>query len=101
MPPVTLEMLRKRAEFVRTGGRGSVRRTVKAVHRSNGDDKKVQSVLKRLNVAPFSEVDNAVLYRQDGTAFYFEKPKVQASMQSQCFVVTGAYDVKDASEIPS
>ncbi|CBH17970.1 transcription factor btf3, putative [Trypanosoma equiperdum] len=101
MPSITQETLRRRAEFVRTGGRGSVRRTVKVAHRNTGDDKKVQQVLKRLNVSPFNDVDDAVLYRHDGTAYYFEKPKVQASMQSQCFVVSGAYDVKEASEVPS
>ncbi|RNF13889.1 basic transcription factor 3a [Trypanosoma conorhini] len=99
MPSITQETLRKRAEFVRTGGRGSVRRTVKAAHRNTGDEKKVQSVLKRLGVTPFNEIDEVVFYRQDGSVYFFEKPKVQASMQSHCFVVAGAYDVKDASEV--
>ncbi|ORC91460.1 basic transcription factor 3a [Trypanosoma theileri] len=99
MPAITQEMLRKRAESVRTGGRGSVRRTVKAVHRSSGEDKKVQGVLKRLGVTPFNDIDEAIFYRQDGSVFFFDKPKVQASMQSQCFVVSGPYDVKDASEV--
>ncbi|EAN85389.1 putative transcription factor btf3 [Trypanosoma cruzi] len=99
MPNITQETLRKRAEFVRTGGRGSIRRTVKAAHRNTGDEKKVQSVLKRLGVTPFNEIDEAIFYRQDGSVYYFDKPKVQASMQSHCFVVSGPYDVKEASEI--
>ncbi|KEG07637.1 basic transcription factor 3a [Trypanosoma grayi] len=99
MPAITQEMLRKRAEFVRTGGRGSVRRTVKTAHRTTGDEKKVQTVLKRLGVTPFNEIDEAIFYRQDGSVFFFDKPKVQASMQSQCFVVSGPYETKDASEV--
>ncbi|CCW61168.1 unnamed protein product [Phytomonas sp. EM1] len=96
--PVTQEQLRKRAELVRTGGKGSVRRTVKAHHRSSGDDKKVQGTLRRLGVTPFNDIDEATFYRQDGTSYYFSKPKVQASMQTQCFVVSGDYEVRTAEE---
>ncbi|EPY35206.1 nascent polypeptide-associated complex subunit beta [Strigomonas culicis] len=95
----TLDQLKKRAEVVRTGGKGSVRRTTKAHHKSTGDDKKVQGVLRRLGVSPFSDIDEAVLYRADGSTFYFAKPRVQASMQNQCFVVSGDYEVKSAEEV--
>lgn len=84
-------MLQKRAESVRTGGPGSVRRTTKVHHKSSGDDKKIQGVLRRLGVSPFSEVDEAVFYRQDGSQMVFEKPKVQAAVHNQCFVVAGEY----------
>lgn len=99
MPPVTEEQLRKRAAMVRTGGKGSVRRTVKAHHKSSGgDDKKVQSTLRRLGVTPFNDIDEAVMYRQDGSALYFASPKVQASMQTQCFVISGDYETMSAQE---
>eukprot|EP00796_Vickermania_ingenoplastis_P008146 gene8146-5678_t len=100
MTGVTADILAKRAELVRTGGKGSVRRTTKAHHKSSaGDDKKIQGVLRRLGVAPFSDVDEAIFYRQDGTVMQFEKPKVQAAVQSQCFVVSGEYTVKQESEL--
>ena len=92
-------MLEKRAAAVRTGGKGSVRRTVKAHHKSSGDDKKVQGTLKKLGVAPINEIDEAFFIRQDGSAYVFQKPKVQASMQSQCFVVSGSYETKSAAEL--
>lgn len=98
MPPVTEDQLRKRAELVRTGGKGSMRRTVKAHHKSTGDDKKVQSTLRRLGVTPFNEIDEVVFYKEDGNAMYFNKPKVQASMQTQCFVVSGEYETMPAKE---
>lgn len=96
---VTIDQLKKRAEMVRTGGKGSVRRTSKAHHKSSGDDKKIQGVLRRLGVSPFSDVDEALFYRQDGTVMQFSKPRVQAAVQNQCFVVSGDYTVKQASEM--
>ncbi|KAG5490268.1 hypothetical protein JKF63_00388 [Porcisia hertigi] len=97
--PITQDQLKRRAEMVRTGGKGSMRRTTKAHHKSTGDDKKVQVTLRRLGVTPFSDIDEALFYRQDGSAMYFCKPKVQASMQTQCFVVSGDYDVRPAEEV--
>lgn len=101
MPAITPDMLQKRAELVRTGGRGSVRRTMKAHHKNSGDDKKVQGTLRRLGVTPFNDIDEVVFYRQDGSTFFFNKPRVQASMQTQCFVVSGDYEVKSAEEVDS
>lgn len=94
--PVTLEQLKKRAELVRTGGKGSVRRTIKAHHKNSGDEKKIQGTLRRLGVTPFDDINEAVIHRQDGSSFNFTKPKVQASMQSQCFVISGDYEVRSA-----
>jgi nascent polypeptide-associated complex subunit beta len=101
MPAITItkELLEKRAAAVRTGGKGSVRRTVKAPHKSSGDDKKVQGTLKKLGVAPINEIDEAYFIRNDGSAYFFANPKVQASMQSQCFVVSGSYETKSAAEM--
>lgn len=97
--PITQEQLRKRAELVRTGGKGSVRRTVKAHHKNTGEDKKVQNTIRRLGVTPLNDIDEAIFHRQDGSSFHFTKPKVQASTQTQCFVVSGDYQVKEAGEV--
>lgn len=100
MPTMTKELLEKRMAAVRTGGRGTVRRTVKAVHKnSSADDKKVSGVLKKLGVSPIAEIDEAFFFRTDGSAYIFKNPKVQASMQSQCFVVSGNYDTKPLAEL--
>ena len=99
MPGITIEQLEKRAAAVRLGGKGSVRRTVKAPHKTTGDDKKVQATLKKLGVTPINEVDEAFFIRADGSAMYFPNPKVQASMQSQCFVVAGNYESKMPAEV--
>ena len=101
MVTITKEMLEKRAAAVRTGGPGTVRRTVKAAHKtSSNDNKQIQGALKKLGVTPLGETEEAFFFRSDNTMFHFKNPKVQTSMQSQCFVVSGAYDIK-TSEAPS
>jgi nascent polypeptide-associated complex subunit beta len=94
------ELLEKRMGAARIGGPGTVRRTVKVAHKnSTGDDKKVQNTLKRLGVAPVSEIDEAYFFKTDNTAMFFRNPKLQASMHSQCFVVSGPYETKSFKDI--
>ena len=101
MPTITKEMLEKRAASVRTGGKGTMRRTTKAIHKpsSGAGESKVQSTLKRLGVSPVSDVSEAIMYKADGSVMTFKQPKVQASMQSQCFVITGNYETKTMAEL--
>jgi|EP00343_Euplotes_focardii_P009775 nascent polypeptide-associated complex subunit beta len=98
--PITKEMLEKRAAAVRTGGKGTVRRTTKAAHKSNvNDNKQIQGALKKLGVTPLGETEEAYFFRTDGTAYCFKNPKVQTSMQSQCFVVAGNYETKSMKDM--
>eukprot|EP00742_Colponemidia_sp_Colp-10_P011670 GILJ01012997.1.p1 GENE.GILJ01012997.1~~GILJ01012997.1.p1 ORF type:complete len:117 (-),score=40.39 GILJ01012997.1:48-398(-) len=99
MPAVTKELLEKRAAAVRTGGKGTVRRTTKAAHRGGAEDSKVTNTLKKLGVQPMPDIDEVTFMKNDGSAFLFTKPKVQAAMQSQCFVVSGQYENKSAAEM--
>ena len=97
---MTREKLEEMAAAIRTGGKGSVRRTVKVHHKpAGGDDKKVQGTLKKLGVTPVNDIDEAVFVKNDGSGMVFKNPKVQASMQSQCFVVSGAYENKSSAEM--
>ena len=81
----------------RTGGVGSVRRKYKAVHKHGGaqDDKKLQSILKKLQVQPIPGVEEVNLFKEDGTIIHFPNPKVQASIQANTYVITG--DAQDKS----
>ena len=98
--PITKEMLEKRAAAVRTGGKGTVRRTTKAAHKtSTNDNKQIQGALKKLGVTPLGDTEEAYFFRNDNTAFVFKNPKVQTSMQSQCFVVSGSYETKSLKDI--
>ena len=102
MVVITKEMLEKRAGAVRTGGKGTMRRTVKAAHKSSTDDnKQIQGALKKLGVSPLGETEEAFFFKADGTAMVFKNPKVQTSMQTQCFVVAGNYETKSLKDIES
>lgn len=96
---VTKEMLEKRAAAVRIGGKGTARRTVKVTHRAGVEDAKVTATLKKLGVQPMPDIDEVTFMKNDGSAYVFTKPKVQAAMQSQCFTVSGKYETKTAAEM--
>lgn len=82
------------------GGKGSVRRKKTAVHKASAvDDKKLQTTLKRLAVNTIPGIEEAVLFKDDGSAIYFESPKVQASLPANTFVVSGTPQTKDQSEL--
>jgi nascent polypeptide-associated complex subunit beta len=61
---------------VRIGGKGSVRRTKKIVHKSAGaDEKKLQESLKRLQINPATGFEEVWFYKNDGTVIKFTNPK--------------------------
>src|SRR3989338_3435263 len=102
MPPITKEMIEERANQVRVGGKGTMRRPVKIAHKGTSEeDKKVTNTLKRLGVQPVGEAEEAVFYKSDGQAMFFKNPKLQASMHGGVFVVQGNYETKDVSKDPS
>jgi nascent polypeptide-associated complex subunit beta len=60
----------------RTGGKGSMRRKHKAVHKhSAGDDKKLQSTLKKLQVNPIPQIEEVNMFKDDGAVIHFKNPK--------------------------
>lgn len=85
---------------VRTGGKGSVRRKKKAVHKAtSNDDKKLQTVLKRLGVNVIQSIEEVNMFREDGTVLHFSNPKVQASIASNTYAISGSSDDKRIDEI--
>jgi len=96
------EKLAKIQQAVRTGGKGSVRRKKKTVHRTvAGDDKKLQATLKRLGVNNISGIEEVNLFKEDNTVIQFKSPqlKVQASIPANTYVVSGNPETKQISEI--
>ncbi len=68
--------LNRLAEQVRTGGKGSVRRKKKAVHKTTTtDDKRLQSTLKRLGVNNIPGIEEVNLFKEDGGVIHFNNPK--------------------------
>merc|ERR1719281_160310 len=76
-------------ENVRTGGKGTARRTKVAKHQSHGaDDKQLQAQLKRLGVNTIPGIEEVNMFREDGSVLHFAAPKVQASVTANTYVVT-------------
>ncbi|KAJ6867779.1 nascent polypeptide-associated complex subunit beta [Populus alba x Populus x berolinensis] len=60
------EKLMKMAGSVRTGGKGTMRRKKKAVHKpSTTDDKKLQSTLKRIGVNTIPAIEEVNIFKDD------------------------------------
>jgi len=95
-----LDKLAKMSQNVRIGGKGTVRRKKKVVHRSaTTDDKKLQSTLKKLAVTTIPGIEEVNMIKDDGTVIHFNNPKVQASLSSNVFAITGHGETKDVAEM--
>jgi len=95
-----LQKLQDAAALVRTGGKGSVRRKKKAVHKVGAtDDKRLQATLKRLGVNGIPGIEEVSLFKEDGVVIHFKNPKVQASITANTYVVSGTPTEKRVEEL--
>ncbi|KAJ3683593.1 hypothetical protein LUZ60_013820 [Juncus effusus] len=93
------ERLIKMAGAVRTGGKGTMRRKKKAVHKAaSTDDKRLQSTLKRVGVNLIAGIEEVNIF-QDDLVIQFTNPKVQASIQANTWAVTGTPQTKKLQDI--
>lgn len=89
----------KMAGAVRTGGKGTVRRKKKAVHRATTtDDKRLQSTLKRLGVNTIPSIEEVNIFK-DEMVIQFVNPKVQASIAANTWVVSGSPQTKNLQDL--
>jgi len=94
------DKLAKLAATVRTGGKGTVRRKKKAVHKTTTtDDKRLQSTLKRLGVNTIPSIEEVNLFKEDGNVIHFQNPKVQASISANTYVVSGHCETKKLQDL--
>jgi len=94
------EKLKAMQEQVRTGGKGSVRRKKKVIHRTAAtDDKKLQTSLKKLGVNNIPGIEEVNMIRDDGTVIHFTNPKVQASLAANTFSINGHAENKQITEM--
>ncbi|CAL1147252.1 unnamed protein product, partial [Cladocopium goreaui] len=96
MPEVSADVLAARAKLaecgtsVRTGGKGTARRTKLSKHVNNGaDDKQLQAQLKRLGVNNIPGIEEVNMFKEDGEVLHFASPKVQASVGANTYVISG------------
>eukprot|EP00802_Teleaulax_amphioxeia_P015446 Tamp_15536.p1 GENE.Tamp_15536~~Tamp_15536.p1 ORF type:complete len:170 (-),score=45.58 Tamp_15536:1024-1488(-) len=99
--PVDQDKLAKLQASVRTGGKGSVRRKKKAVHKTaSTDDKRLQGTLKRLGVNNIPGIEEVNLFRDNGSVIHFKNPRsVQASIGANTYVITGAAENKNLQDL--
>jgi hypothetical protein len=83
-----------------TGGKGTVRRKHKAVHKTaSSDDKKLGSTLKKLGVTNIPAIEEVNLFTSDSNVIHFSNPKVQASIAANTYVVSGPNETKSIAEM--
>merc|ERR1711976_48174 len=100
MPLTMKEKLEKASSQVRTGGKGTVRRKHKAQHRTTAaDDKKLQASLKKLGVNSIGDIDEVNIFMANGTVVHFPRPKVQASIPTNTYVVIGTSEQKKMQDM--
>ncbi|PIN05531.1 RNA polymerase II general transcription factor BTF3 [Handroanthus impetiginosus] len=96
---MNVEKLMKMAGSVRTGGKGTVRRKKKAVHKTTTtDDKRLQSTLKRIGVNAIPAIEEVNIFKED-VVIQFTNPKVQASIAANTWVVSGTPQNKKLQDI--
>merc|ERR1712050_818574 len=94
------EKRKQRFESVRTGGKGTARRTKKTKHQNHGaDDKQLQAQLKRLGVNNIPGIEEVNMFKDDGSVLHFSAPKVQASVTANTYVVVGHGENKRLEEL--
>lgn len=94
------EKLKARIGDTQTGGKGSVRRTRKAIHKSNAaDDKKVYAAFKTLGLQSLSTNEQVNIFLEDGNVIHFKLPKVDAALSCNTFIVSGRGETKPLKDI--
>jgi len=94
------EKLKKLQAQVRIGGKGTPRRKKKVIHQTPGtDDKKLQSVLKKLAVNQIPGIEEVNMIKNDGTVINFNNPKAQASLAANTFAITGHSEQKEIADM--
>merc|ERR1712149_70817 len=94
------EKLNRMQKSVRTGGKGSVRRKKKTVHKkANASDQKLTQALKKLGLNQMPGIEEVNLFHEDGTITQFQQPRVQFSAPANTYVVSGSAQRKQLQEL--
>jgi nascent polypeptide-associated complex subunit beta len=77
------EKLKRLQSAVRTGGKGSVRRKKKIIHKQGGvDERKLQALFNRLKMTQIPGIEEVNLFKDDGTVIQFKNPKCKCHFHS-------------------
>lgn len=90
----------KFGDKARIGGKGSMRRKQKVVHKTNSvDDKKLRSSLKKLQVQPLPAIEEVNFFKDDNSILNFTNPQVQANIKDNFFIVSGTAETKSIKDL--
>ncbi|CAN6599934.1 nascent polypeptide-associated complex subunit beta-1 [Trichomonascus vanleenenianus] len=93
------EKLARLQKSVRIGGKGTPRRKVKRTHKSNeGDDKKLQAALNKINAQTIPQIEQVNMLKEDGKMLSFNRARVQASVPANTFAIYGTPVEKEMTE---
>mmetsp|Transcript_18004 Transcript_18004/g.29928 ORF Transcript_18004/g.29928 Transcript_18004/m.29928 type:complete len:148 (+) Transcript_18004:87-530(+) len=82
------------------GGKGSMRRKVKVVHKKDAnEDKKLQVILKKIGCNPIGGIESVDFFQENGNIIQIKNPQVQAAPNANTFVVTGAAETKSFKDL--
>merc|ERR1712167_564394 len=85
---------------VRIGGKGTVRRKKKVVHKTTTtNDKRLQNTLKRLGINSIPAIEEVNLFMESGEVIHFTNPKVQASIAANTYVIIGHAETKKLQDL--
>merc|ERR1711990_579293 len=85
---------------VRIGGKGTVRRKKKVVHKTTTtEDKRLQNTLKRLGINSIPAIEEVNLFMESGEVIHFTNPKVQASIAANTYVISGHAETKRLQDL--
>merc|ERR1711918_287653 len=96
--PVNPALARPQAS-VRIGGKGSVRRKKKVVHKTTTADKRLQNTLKRLGINSIPAIEEVNLFMDNGEVVHFTNPKVQASIAANTYVIIGVAETRKLQDL--
>ncbi|KAI3658451.1 hypothetical protein MP638_002395 [Amoeboaphelidium occidentale] len=95
-----IQKLQKLQAQVRIGGKGTARRKVKKVFKAPGaDDKRLQTTLSKLNSQVIPQIEEVNMFKSDGRVLHFQAPRVQASIASNVFAISGNCEDKALSDL--
>mmetsp|Transcript_35233 Transcript_35233/g.109233 ORF Transcript_35233/g.109233 Transcript_35233/m.109233 type:complete len:388 (+) Transcript_35233:124-1287(+) len=85
----------------KTGGKGSVRRKKKTVHKTaTSDDKKIGATLKKLGCSDIPGIEEVNIFNKNGTVVHFKHGvKLTASTGANTYVVTGKGEEKQLQDL--
>ncbi|KAL7672237.1 hypothetical protein ACOME3_007130 [Neoechinorhynchus agilis] len=100
------ERLRKLASTApsKIGGKGTIRRRAKRTHHHHhqggvDDERKLQATYKRLAMNTVSGIEEVNFFKTNGEVMHFTSPKVQASIGSNTFAITGPYQSQEIGKM--